>query len=158
MTAKTNAARALDRLGITYELRTYAWSEDELDAEHVAAALNLSAATVWKTLVSRTERGEVLLACLPGPAQLDLKALAAAAGAKRCELVPVKEIQALTGYVRGGVSPLGTKKVHRTFLHATLPALPQVSISAGQRGLQIWLAGADLVRATAGILTEVIQR
>jgi Cys-tRNA(Pro)/Cys-tRNA(Cys) deacylase len=156
--AKTNAARALDRLGIAYELRSYAWSEDELDAEHVAAALGLDPSIVWKTLVSRTDRGEVLLTCLPGPAQLDLKALAAAAGAKRCELVPVREIQSLTGYIRGGVSPLATKKPHRTLLHASLPGLPQVSVSAGQRGLQIVLAGADLVRATGGALAEVIQR
>ncbi len=124
----------------------------------MAAALGLDSGIVWKTLVSRTDGKEVLLACLPGPAQLDLKALAAAAGAKRCELVAVREIQALTGYLRGGVSPLATKKPYRTVLHATLPSLPQVSISAGQRGLQILLSGADLVRAAAGALAEVIQR
>jgi Cys-tRNA(Pro)/Cys-tRNA(Cys) deacylase len=155
---KTNAARALDRWGISYELRSYPWSADRLDAEHVAQALSLPPEAVWKTLVSRTDRREVLLTCLPGPEQLDLKALATAAGCRRCELVPVKEIQALTGYVRGGVSPLGAKKPYRTFLHATLPALPRVSISAGQRGLQILLAGADLVRATGGTLAEVILK
>ena len=124
----------------------------------MAGALGLDPQIVWKTLVSRTEGNEVLLACLPGPAQLDLKALAAAAGAKRCELVAVREIQALTGYVRGGVCPLATKKPYRAFLHLTLPLLPQVSISAGQRGLQILLAGGDLLRATSGSLAEVIQR
>jgi Cys-tRNA(Pro)/Cys-tRNA(Cys) deacylase len=157
MPGKTNAARLLDRLGIAYELRAYAWTEEELDAGHVAASLGLPPDRVWKTLVSRTERGEVLLACLPGPSHLDLKALAAAAGAKRCDMVAVREIQSLTGYVRGGVSPLSTKKPYRTFLHATLPELPRVSVSAGVRGLQILLAGADLVRATGGILAEVIQ-
>lgn len=157
MPAKTNAARILDRLGIAYEMRSYAWSEDALNAEHVAAALGLPPGSVWKTLVSRTEQGSVLLTCIPGPAQLDLKALAAAAVAKRCELVPVKEIRALTGYIRGGVSPLGTKKPYRTFLHATLPTLPRVSVSAGQRGIQLLLSGPDLVAATRGTLAEVIR-
>jgi Cys-tRNA(Pro)/Cys-tRNA(Cys) deacylase len=154
---KTNAARLLDRLGIAYELRAYADGGRVLSAEEVAAAIGLPPGEVWKTLVVRSDQGEAMLACLPGPAQLDLRALAAAAGCKAVALVPVEAIPALTGYVRGGVSPLATRRPLRTFLHATLPALPRVSVSAGRRGLQILLAGPDLVRATGGTLWEVTR-
>lgn len=144
---KTIAARILDQMRIPYELREYSWNEEELDALTVAAKVGLPPEQVFKTLVVRGDRSGVMLACLLGPAELDLKALAQLSGNKKVEMVPVKEIQGLTGYIRGGVSPLGTKKRYPLYLDESARGLDPISISAGRRGLQILLAGAELHRA-----------
>ena len=146
MAAKTNAARMLDAAGVQYELREYTVDESDLSAPHVAAALGMPAEQVFKTLVVRGDRTGVLLACIPGSGELNLKALAAASGNKKVELVAVKEVLGLTGYIRGGVSPVGTKKAYPLFLDETAELWDAISVSAGMRGLQMLVAPDDLVR------------
>ena len=146
---KTNAARILDREGIHYELRTYTVDEDDLSAPHVAEAIGMPPEQVFKTLVARGDREGVLLACIPANTELDLKAVAAASGNRKVELVPVKEVLALTGYIRGGVSPIGAKKPYPFYLDETAELWDAISVSAGIRGCQILLAPDDLARATS---------
>src|ERR1039458_1245404 len=114
--SKTNAARLLDQLGIHYELRAYEVDPEDLAAETVAAKIGLPAEQVFKTLVARGDRNGIVMAVIPGDQELDLKALAAAAGERKIQLVPVKELQALTGYLRGGVTPLAGKREAPVFL------------------------------------------
>jgi Cys-tRNA(Pro)/Cys-tRNA(Cys) deacylase len=141
---KTNAARLLDLAGVPYELREYEVDENDLSAPHVAEAVGLPPEQVFKTLVVRGDRTGILLACIPGNSELDLKSLAAASGNKKLELVPVKELLGLTGYIRGGVSPLGTRKTYPVFIDMTVDLWDKVAISAGIRGCQIVLAPFDL--------------
>jgi len=148
--AKTNAARLLDRLGIHYELREYEFDPDDLAAETVAAKIGMPAEQVFKTLVARGDRNGICMAVIPGNAELDLKALAVASGDRKIQLAPVKELQALTGYIRGGVTALAGKKDYPVYLDETVELLDVISISAGVRGLQILLAPADYLKATKG--------
>jgi len=143
---KTNAARILDAAGIHYELREYTVDEDDLSAPRVAEKIGMPPEQVFKTLVVRGDRNGVLMACIPANAELDLKALAAASGNKWVELVAVKEVLGLTGYLRGGVSPIGTKKVYRCYLDETADLWDVISVSAGVRGCQLILAPDDLER------------
>ena len=145
---KTNAVRFLDRLGVRYELREYEVDPEDLSAETVAAKVGLPAEQVFKTLVARGDRGGVLMACIPANTELDLKALAAASGNKKVELVAVKEVLGLTGYIRGGVSPVGAKKPYPFFLDETVDLWDVISVSAGMRGCQMILAPEDLARVT----------
>ena len=145
---KTNAARILDSAGVSYELREYPVDEDDLSAPHVAEAIGMPPEQVFKTLVVRGDRTGVLLASIPANAELDLKALAAASGNKRVELVPLKEVLGLTGYIRGGVSPVGTRKPYPLFLDETADLWDVISVSAGQRGCQMVLAPDGLARVT----------
>jgi Cys-tRNA(Pro)/Cys-tRNA(Cys) deacylase len=144
---KTNAARLLDSLKVNYELREYEIDESDLSAERVAKKVGLPLEQVFKTLVARGDKTGVLMACIPGDAELDLKAMASISGNKKVELVPVKEIQPLTGYVRGGVSPIGTKKHYPIFLDESAMRFSFISISAGARGSQIFISPRDLIRA-----------
>jgi len=143
---KTNAARILDAAGIQYELREYSVDEDDLSAPLVAQKIGMPPEQVFKTLVARGDRTGVLMACIPANTELDLKALAAASGNKKVELVAVKEVLALTGYVRGGVSPVGTRKAYRLYLDETAILWDAISVSAGVRGCQMVVAPADLTR------------
>ena len=145
---KTNAVRLLDEAKIPYTLREYAVDESDLSAETVARKIGLPAPQVFKTLAVRGGKTGILLALIPADTELDLKSLAAASGNKRCEMLPLAEVQPATGYVRGGVSPLGTKKRFPVFLDQTALSHPEISISAGMRGTQIVLAPADLARLT----------
>jgi Cys-tRNA(Pro)/Cys-tRNA(Cys) deacylase len=145
---KTNAARILDSLGIAYELRGYEVDEEDLSAESVAQKVGLPAEQVFKTLVARGDRSGVCLAVVPANAQLDLKALAKLSGDRKADTVPLKEVQPLTGYVRGGVTALGGKKDHPVYADETIELFDVVSVSAGVRGTQILLAPADYLRAT----------
>jgi|SRR5579883_164979 len=145
MATKTNAARMLDAAGIHYELREYKVDESDLSAPHVAEAIGMPPEQVFKTLVVRGDRTGVLMACIPGNAELNLKALAAASGNKKVELVPVKEVLGLTGYIRGGVSPVGTKKPYPLYIDETVDLWDVVAVSAGMRGLQMLVAPDDLV-------------
>ncbi len=154
---KTNAMRILDRFQIVYEVRTYKVEESDLSAEHVADQIGLPAEQVFKTLVARTDQREVVLACVPGNSELDVKKLGATAGGKRADLVPLKEVHELTGYIRGGVSPLGAHKDFRVFLDETAVLWDVMSISAGQRGIQILLAPDDLIRATHAVVCEICK-
>lgn len=154
---KTNAARTLDRLGIPYDIRTYEVDEAHLGAEIAARKLGLPPEQVFKTLVARTGRRDVVLACIPGNAELDLKALGAAAGGKKAELVALKEVQPLTGYVRGGVSPIGARRSYPLFLDRTSEAFPTISVSAGLRGVQMLVAPADLARAVNATVCDICR-
>ena len=150
-TKKTNAARILDGLAIAYELREFPVDLDDLSAVHAAEQLNMPVRQVFKTLVCRGDKKGVVMACIPGEATLDLKALAAASGNKRIEMVPLKEVLGLTGYMRGGCSPLGAKKEYPVFLDASAMEWDRIAISAGKRGEQILLAPSDLVRAVHAV-------
>lgn len=144
---KTNAARFLDGLRIDYKLIEYEVDEEDLSAESVARKVNLPLEQVFKTLVARGDKRGVLMACIPGNAELDLKAIAAGSGDKKVEMVHVKEIQQLTGYIRGGVSPIGIKKHYPIFLDESAMKFPFISISAGARGSQIFISPGDLIKA-----------
>ena len=157
MTPKTNAARLLDQLAIRYELRDYEVDPDDLAAETVAAKIGLPAEQVFKTLVARGERNGICLAVIPGDQELDLKALAAAAAERKIQLVPVKELQALTGYIRGGVTALAAKRDFPVYVDETIELFDVISISAGIRGLQILIAPADYLRATNGTVAALGQ-
>jgi Cys-tRNA(Pro)/Cys-tRNA(Cys) deacylase len=146
--SKTNAARLLDTLGIRYELREYEVDPDDLNAETVARKVGLPPEQVFKTLVARGDRHAPCMAVVPGDAALDLKALARLTGDRKIELVPLKEVQPLTGYIRGGVSALGARKVFPVFADETIELFDVISVSAGVRGTQIFLAPADYLRAT----------
>jgi Cys-tRNA(Pro)/Cys-tRNA(Cys) deacylase len=157
MPAKTNAARLLDQLGIHYELREYEVDPNDLAAETVAAKIGLPPEQVFKTLVARGERNGICMAVIPGDQELNLKALAETAGERRMQLVPVKELQALTGYIRGGVTALAAKREYPVYVDETIELFDVISISAGLRGLQILLAPADYLRAAKGVLTALSQ-
>ena len=148
MPPKTNAARILDAAGVGYEIRDYEVDESDLSAPHVAEAIGMPAEQVFKTLVARGDRTGVLMGCIPANSELDLKALASASGNKKVELVAVKEVLGLTGYIRGGVSPVGTKKPYPFFLDETAELWDVIAVSAGVRGKQMLLAPADLARVT----------
>src|SRR5438270_10131012 len=148
MPPKTNTARILDAAGVRYDLREYQVDEADLSAPHVAEAIGMPPEQVFKTLVARGDRGGVLLACIPANSELDLKALAAASGNKKVELVAVKEVLGLTGYIRGGVSPVGTRKPYPLFVDETAQLWDAISVSAGMRGKQMVVAPGDLVRVT----------
>lgn len=154
---KTNAARILDALGIPYELREYEVDPDDLSAETVARKVRLPAEQVWKTLVARGDRTGVLLAVVPGDAELDLKALAKATGDRKADTVPLREVQLLTGYIRGGVTALGGKKDYPVWVDETIELYDVVSVSAGARGTQILLAPADYLRATRARLAPIAK-
>lgn len=154
---KTNAARILDGLGIRYELRAYEVDPDDLTAETVAQKVGLPAEQVFKTLVARGDKKGVCLAVVPGNTELDLKALARLSGDSKCETVPLKDVQPLTGYIRGGVTALACKKDYPVYADETIELFDVISISAGQRGLQILLAPADYVRATRARIGPVAR-
>ena len=145
-TAKTNAVRLLDRLGVRYELREYEVDPEDLAAESVARKVGLPPEQVFKTLVARGDKHGVCLAVIPGNCELDLKALAKATGDKKIDTVPLKEVEPLTGYIRGGVTALACKKPYPIFIDETAQLFDVISISAGMRGLQILIAPGDYIR------------
>ncbi|MGM9528763.1 MAG: Cys-tRNA(Pro) deacylase [Phascolarctobacterium sp.] len=153
---KTNAARKLDELKIEYRIMEYAVDEEHLDAIHVAQEVGMPAAQVFKTLCVRGDKNGVMFAVIPGDGELDLKALAKVSGNKRAELVALKEVLPLTGYIRGGCSPLGAKKNYPVYMDASSNNWPEIAISAGQRGMQIVAAPADLQRATNATVVPLI--
>ena len=155
--AKTNAARILDAAGVLYEIREYEVDENDLSAPHVAEAIGMPAEQVFKTLVARGDRTGVLLASIPANCELDLKALAAASGNRKVELVAVKEVLGLTGYIRGGVSPVGTKKPYPFYLDETAELWDAIAVSAGVRGKQIVLAPGELERVTGAVKAGITK-
>ena len=156
-TKKTNASRILDNMKIAYRLLEYEVDENNLDAVHVANSVGMPSAQVFKTLCVQGDKTGVIFACIPGNHELDLKALAKISGNKRAELVALKDVLPLTGYIRGGVSPLGAKKAYPVFLDLTANNWEEISISAGKRGLQIILAPADLQSATKAKIASLIM-
>ena len=152
---KTNAARLLDKLKIEYEIREYEVDETDLSAGNVAGKVGLPLERVFKTLVARGDKTGVIMAVVAGGAELDLKALAAASGNKRVEMVHLNEVLPLTGYIRGGCSPIGMKKPFPTFFHISVLQHSVIYISAGVRGLQIRIAPQDLLRFVGGETAEI---
>jgi Cys-tRNA(Pro)/Cys-tRNA(Cys) deacylase len=144
---KTNAARFLDSLGIKYELREYAVNPEEFSAIVVAEKIGLPPEQVFKTLLCVTSEREHVFAVVPGNDELDFKKLAKAAGTRKAEMVSLKEVEPLTGYVRGGVTIFGAKKDFAAYLDDTLELFDVISVSAGMRGTQIVLAPQDYLRA-----------
>ncbi|WZO97789.1 Cys-tRNA(Pro) deacylase [Isosphaeraceae bacterium EP7] len=147
---KTNAVRLLERLGVPHELRDYEVDPDDLAAEGVAVKLGMPAEQVFKTLVARGDRHGICLAVVPGDARLDLKALALVNGDRKVETVALKEVQPLTGYIRGGVTALAGKKDYPVVVDETAQLFDKISVSAGIRGLQILIAPDDYLRVTGG--------
>jgi Cys-tRNA(Pro)/Cys-tRNA(Cys) deacylase len=147
---KTNAARLLDTLGIKYELREYEVDPEDLSAETVAAKVGLPPEQVFKTLVARGDRNGVIMAVVAADAELDLKALAKLSGDRKVDTVPLKELQPLTGYIRGGVTALGGKKEYPVFVDELVELYDVISVSAGVRGTQILMSPADYLKVTKG--------
>lgn len=143
--SKTNAARLLDRAKVKYELVSYTVDPDNLAAEHVAEELGEDINSVFKTLVLHGDKSGYFVCVIPGNMEVDLKKAAKAAGAKKAEMIPMKELLPLTGYIRGGCSPIGMKKPFPTYFHQTALDFDVIYVSAGQRGLQLKIAPADLI-------------
>ena len=145
MSIKTNAARLLDAAGIQYELIEYSYTEDDLSAQHVAAELGEDIDMVFKTLVLRGDRNGLFVCVIPGDFEVDLKLAAHISGNKSCEMIHVKELLPLTGYIRGGCSPIGMKKPFPTFVHESALLYDYIYVSAGQRGLQLKINPQTLI-------------
>jgi len=154
---KTNAVRLLDSLNVSYELREYEVDPDDLAAETVAAKIRLPPEQVFKTLLARGDRNGPAFAVVPGNAELDYKALAKLTGDRKVELVTLKEVQPLTGYIRGGVTVLGAKKDYPVYADETIELWDVVSISAGVRGTQILIAPSDYLRVTNATMGAIAR-
>jgi Cys-tRNA(Pro)/Cys-tRNA(Cys) deacylase len=154
---KTNAVRLLESLGVQYELREYEVDPDDLAAETVAVKIGMPPQQVFKTLLARGDRHGLCFAVVPANTELDLKALAAATGERKMELVPVKELLGLTGYIRGGVTVLGAKKAFPVFADETIQLWDAISISAGVRGMQMILRPEDYLRVTNAVMADIAR-
>ncbi len=154
---KTNAARILDKLKINYELKTYTVDLNDLSAVHVANDAGMNIKTVFKTLVVRSDKNDILMACIPGDDELSLKKLAQSSNHKKLEMIHMKELQPLTGYIRGGCSPLGAKKNFPVYLDESALKWDKIAISAGTRGEQIIINPQDLITATHATVAAIIK-
>jgi Cys-tRNA(Pro)/Cys-tRNA(Cys) deacylase len=157
MTTKTNAMRLLEQMGIGYEAHEYEVDPNDLRAETVAAKVGLPPEQVFKTLAVDGDRNGVCLAVIPGNSELDFKALARVTGDRKIDMVPLKDVQAVTGYIRGGVTALACKKEYPVFLDETAQLWDVISISAGQRGIQLFVAPADYVRAVNAAYADIAR-
>jgi Cys-tRNA(Pro)/Cys-tRNA(Cys) deacylase len=155
--SKTNAARLLDQLGIQYELRPYEVDLEDLTAISVARKIGMPARQVFKTLLTESSAGDHFFAVVPGDQEVDLKKLALTAGVKKLDLASLKQVEPLTGYIRGGVTVLAARKPFPAFADETIEHFDQISVSAGQRGLQLILAPADYLRATAASVANLTK-
>lgn len=155
---KTNAARLLDRAKIPYELVPYAVDEEHLAATHVAEQLDEPIESVFKTLVLKGDRAGYFVCVVPGDHEVDLKAAARVSGNKKADLIPMKELLPVTGYIRGGCSPIGMKKRFPTFIHLTAEELPFVYISAGVRGLQLKIAPQALIAFVGATVADISRK
>lgn len=156
-THKTNAARLLDSLGIPYELRAYTVDPEDLTAISVAKKINMPLEQVFKTLLTRTSDNTHLFAVIPGDTELDLKRLASTAAVRKAELAALKDVEPLTGYIRGGVTVLAAKKPFPAFADETVELFDLISVSAGQRGLQLILSPADYLRAAKAQVADLTK-
>ena len=155
---KTNAARLLDKGKILYELIPYEFDENDLSANHVAEALHEPIERVFKTLVLKGDKSSYFVCVIPGNSEVDLKKAARGSGNKNCELIPQKDLFPLTGYVRGGCSPVGMKKHFPTYIHESCLLYDHIFVSAGQRGLQLKIRTADLVEITRAGTVDITLR
>ena len=152
---KTNAARLLDKAGIAYKLIPYEFDENDLAAQHVADSLGQDIARVFKTLVLHGDKTGYIVCVVPGHGEVDLKALAKASGNKKVEMIPMKDLLGVTGYIRGGCSPIGMKKRFPTYFHSTATDFDTIYVSAGVRGLQIEISPKELIGVVGGVVGEV---
>lgn len=157
-TPKTNAARLLDAAGIEYSLITYPVDEEHLDAIHVAESIGEDINRVFKTLVLRGERCGLFVCVIPGNAEVDLKKAAQAIGDKKVDLIAVRELLPLTGYIRGGCSPIGMKKPLPTMIHTSAENFDTIYVSAGVRGMQICITPNDLIAIANATLKDLIKQ
>ena len=155
---KTNAMRMLDKAGVDYEYKEYEYDENDLDGHHVAEYLGVPYEEVFKTLVAVSDKGEYLVYCICVDDEIDLKKAAKLAGEKRVDMIHVKDLLSVTGYIRGGCSPIGMKKKYRTFIDEMIELVDSVSVSGGQRGLQIKLKPSDLVSFTEATVGDFAVR
>lgn len=154
---KTNVARLLDKAKVPYQLVPYEVDENDLSAIHVAEQLGENVKQVFKTLILHGDKSGYFVCVIPGADEVDLKKAAKVSGNKKCEMIPVKELLPLTGYIRGGCSPIGMKKHFPTYIHFSVEQFDNIYISAGQRGLQVLLAPADLVRETNASFADLVS-
>ena len=154
-TEKTNAARLLDKAGISYNLVPYEVDENDLAAQHVADSLGQDIAMVFKTLVLHGDKSGHIVCVVPGHMEVDLKALAKVSGNKKVEMIAMKDLLAVTGYIRGGCSPIGMKKRLPTFFHSTALSFEHIYVSAGVRGLQLEIAPSELIKFVNATLADV---
>lgn len=153
--SKTNAARLLDGKKIIYELIPYKVDENDLGAGHIANQLGENVDQVFKTLVLQGDRTGYFVCVVPGAAEVDLKKAAKVSGNKKCDLIPMKELLPLTGYVRGGCSPIGMKRLFPTYIHTTAESFDSVYVSAGVRGMQFKISPRDLIGVTRATLCDL---
>ena len=154
---KTNAARVLDRLGIAYQLASYRVDPDDVSAKHVAETIGVNPAKVFKTLLTKGTPNGLAFCVVPAAAELDLKKFASVFQNKRAELVPLKDLLPLTGYVRGGCSPIGAKKNYPVCIDSSAMQFSSVYVSAGQRGLQFIINPNDLAKAVNAVFADIIM-
>ncbi len=154
---KTNAARLLDAAGIAYELIPYEFDPEDLAAQHVADSLGEDINCVFKTLVLEGDRVGHFVCVVPGNAEVDLKKAAKAAGAKKADLIPMKQLQPLTGYIRGGCTSIGMKKQFPTYFHESATEHEYIYVSAGQRGLQLKINPAELIAYVGAQVADIIK-
>lgn len=155
---KTNAARLLDKAGISYELIPYEVDENDLAAGHIAAQLDEPLDQVFKTLVLSGDRTGYFVCVVPGGAEVDLKAAAKVSGNKKCDLIHMKDLLPVTGYIRGGCSPVGMKKPFPTYFHSSALDFPYIYVSAGVRGLQFRISPADLIGYVKATTADIIRQ
>ena len=154
-TEKTNAARLLDKAGISYNLVPYEVDENDLAVQHVADCLGQDIAMVFKTLVLHGDKSGHIVCVVPGHMEVDLKALAKVSGNKKVEMIAMKDLLSVTGYIRGGCSPVGMKKRFPTFFHSTALSFEHIYVSAGVRGLQLEIAPSDLIKFVNATVADV---
>ena len=152
---KTNAARLLDKAGVAYRLIPYEFDENDLAAQHVADSLGQDIARVFKTLVLHGDKTGYIVCVVPGDSEVDLKALAKVSGNKKVEMIPMKDLLSVTGYIRGGCSPVGMKKRFPTYFHSTALDFDIIYVSAGVRGLQLEIAPSDLISFVGATVADV---
>lgn len=152
---KTNAARLLDKAGVAYKLIPYEFDENDLAASHVADSLGQDIARVFKTLVLHGERTGYVVCVVPGDGEVDLKALAKVSGNKKVEMIPMKDLLGVTGYIRGGCSPIGMKKRFPTYFHSTALDFDTIYVSAGVRGMQLEILPSDLIAFVCASVADV---
>lgn len=156
-TTKTNAARILDQKKINYELIPYEVDENDLSAEHIANQLGEDIHQVFKTLVLSGDKSGYFVCVIPGCDEVDLKKTAKVSGNKKCDLIPMKELLPLTGYIRGGCSPIGMKKAFPTYIHSSCQQFDHIYVSAGVRGLQFRIAPQDLIQIVRAKVEDLVS-
>ena len=155
-TEKTNVCRLLDKAGVGYGLITYDWDESDLSAQHIAAELGEDIRRVFKTIVLKGDKTGHFVCVLPGDCEIDLKKAAKVSGNKKCDLIPMKELLPLTGYIRGGCCPIGMKKPFPTYIHLTARDFEAIYVSAGRRGLQVLLSPLALAAQCRATFADLV--